>query len=156
MCRSDPQLVASQVVLSMALPFVSLPLLLLTNSRVRMSAEITDDLHQTSDTAAPGTVAGYGATSSSTDAPAQAQAAPSRRRSFRYMWNRLPQPLVHFFAHLGSSSQANEEQARDSTRYVRSFQNAWYIQILAWAIFLLICIADIYVLYETIKDPSSA
>lgn len=168
----DTMLVASQVVLSMALPFVSMPLLLLTNSSKRMEATIVN--HEVDRPASRDSNAHYGsmeawtsrnsqplASEESTNEPQseqQQQQQPSRYPgtfSWRRNVHRLSDRLVRWFSHCGWG-YGQDVECPNAPTYSRSFHNAWYTQVLAWAVFLLICIADVFVLYQTIKDPSSA
>ena len=157
----DDMLVASQVALSMALPFVSFPLLLLTSMPHRMSVPVHNDMVTDTDTIPK--PPDYGAASS---LPDQEEAGPSNRsihdtetqdpapdenltifgRLARWVWLLLEDTFWR--------SRADSKRADET--YFRSFHTSALIQVLAWAIFLLICIADVYVLIATLRDPSNA
>jgi len=131
----DQMLVASQVALSMALPFVSFPLLVITCSSKLMTRELSDQANDD----ASGT---YTEPRTSYDT-----VPPSR-------WTRVPSQVL-------SMSRAaiwpkRDRYDPDTGKYYYAFHNAPPIALLAWAVFLLICIADIFVLVQTLRDPSSA
>lgn len=137
----DRMLVASQVALSMALPFVSLPLLLLTGSSRRMSREVIACVPATNTPAS----SSYGAT------------APAKRSSAHEsaLW-RVPRKAVYrafrFLCCIENESACEEA----GPTYAHAFHNSLLINLLSWAVFGLICVADVYVLYATLNDPSSA
>ena len=69
-------------------------------------------------------------------------------------WTRVPSQVL-------SMSRAaiwpkRDRYDPDTGKYYYAFHNAPPIALLAWAVFLLICIADIFVLVQTLRDPSSA
>ena len=90
------KLVASQVALSMALPFVVLPLLILTGMKSLMRVEEQIDEN-----------------------------------------NITPRPMT--------TDVAVEEEASPPIK-VHLFQNHWALAVLSYAIFGVICVADVYVL----------
>ncbi|WFD35584.1 Manganese transporter smf1 [Malassezia cuniculi] len=201
----DDMLVASQVALSMALPFVSFPLLLLTSMPSRMSAIVNNDLREadtkpTSYGAVPdaaaeqaGTTSAAGDTSASgaSGAPGASASAPAPASASTSTLTSTPATATPAAssAALADPEDAASAQAADTAAatsvtsrlarisrflftdtfhrnradakrvgetYSRSFHNTPLIQVLAWAIFILICVADVYVLINTLRDPSNA
>ncbi|PKI83057.1 Manganese transporter smf1 [Malassezia vespertilionis] len=146
----DKMLVASQVALSMALPFVSFPLIVLTCSRKRMVREVVDDVPRSPDMQQPSETQNYGTTNLTSDAapaPAPAPTPPSR-------WRQCYAAAHRFYAFLGYGSQGDCEAA--GSVYYHRFQNGIVAMLLSWAVFFLICIADIYVLYFSLAHPDEA
>ncbi|WFD18278.1 Manganese transporter smf1 [Malassezia caprae] len=130
----DEMLVASQVALSMALPFVSFPLLVITCSPRLMTRELSD--HVTNDVS--------GSDADHTD---PATLPPSS-------WMRIPKQVLSTVRILFWPKRDRLDP--DTGKYWYTFHNAAPIALLSWAVFLLICIADVYVLVQTLKDPSNA
>ncbi|WFC97963.1 Manganese transporter smf1 [Malassezia yamatoensis] len=141
----DQMLVASQVALSMALPFVSFPLLLLTRSRHRMKREVVKT--ETASEAEASSMQDYGAT--------------TRSSHEHPRWYTIFSSWAHVKRHLQTAyntlccSPSSDEESHGPT-YFHIFSNSLFVDVLSWAVFLLICIADVYVLFETLKDPANA
>ena len=140
----DEMLVASQVALSMALPFVTLPLLLLTGSRKRMRRELIreEPMHPESGVANYGSVTPIlnevGASPDAPDVPALTFGARVRR------------------AYAALFRSPNSDHEASGPTYFHAFSNSIAVNTLSYAVFALICIADVYVLVSTLKDPSNA
>lgn len=117
-------LVASQVTLSMALPFVTLPLLLLTTMKRVMKVKKPDEAEQ-------------GASDLADSAPSSSASAPAEHLQEQ-----------------GSRSNAEDaEEGRATQRPAEYayFQMSWPMVIIAFSIFGVICIADVYVLATSFK-----
>lgn len=130
----DEMLVASQVALSMALPFVSFPLLVITCSPRLMTRELCDQV--TND-----------ALRDNTEPTSPTSLHPSR-------WMRIPNQVLSMMR--TSFWPKRDRLDPDTGKYWYTFHNAAPIALLSWAVFLLICIADIFVLVQTLKNPSNA
>ncbi|WFD29598.1 Manganese transporter smf1 [Malassezia sp. CBS 17886] len=167
------------VALSMALPFVSFPLLVLTGSRLRMAREVYTE--SPADATAAGIAlsspSAYGSISppappeqplaeqdapppetsdhdttslpavaleeaASPDAPPESRWRHAVRWGWDFMFPRRAMGLLDC------------ENSGGTEKY--NFQNSGAVQLLSWAVFLVICIADVYVLYATLKDPDNA
>ncbi|WFC94186.1 Manganese transporter smf1 [Malassezia brasiliensis] len=140
----DEMLVASQVALSMALPFVSLPLLLLTGSRKRMRRELIREEPMQPQSS----VANYGSmTPILNETEPRPEAPETSALSFGARMRRAYAALFR--------SPNNDHEASGPT-YFHAFSNSIAVNALSYAVFLLICIADVYVLVSTLKDPSNA
>lgn len=174
----DEMLVASQVALSIALPFVLLPLILVTGSKARMSVveeepanvESAVSSRRSSNDAAAGdrgqereveVEEGKGgvarrpcftreATTSASLAviellPRQQQdATPSQEQSKKVTSNEPRQP-----APPAPATATATAEAATSTSKSHCFASAWYVQAVAYAIFGVIVVADVYVLVTT-------
>lgn len=141
----DTMLVASQVALSMALPFVSFPLLVLTGSPWRMTREV--ETNEPSSTAAAAAPTDYGSTTPfANEEPNSERTAPRRsilsyaREVYRFVWH----------------PNRRMDCETPGPTYFHAFHNNLFTAVFAWAVFGLICVADVYVLYSTLKDPANA
>lgn len=144
----DKMLVASQVALSMALPFVSFPLIVLTGSRMRMQREIIKEVQDTTSSEPTN----YGTVDSlvydTPEMPIQRTKSPMSYLSpTPFDWIKK---TFHFLFCVSNTDDS------PGPTYFHAFNNNLVSGVLAWAVFLLICIADVYVLYATLKDPSNA
>lgn len=144
----DTMLVASQVALSMALPFVSFPLLVVTCSPKRMTRTILEERETLSFDTRPtdyGSVEPLAAQGSS-----ELRAKPTRWQRCREMTNNM---AAAFYGYIRYPRALCET---DTGTQKHAFHNSPPVALLSWAVFCLIVIADIYVLYSTLKDPSNA
>ena len=140
----DSMLVASQVALSMALPFVSFPLLVITCSPKRMSRELAED----------SSVPVRQAELSPSQGPLCLDTAgPSRSREP----SSVSSKLFHIYNGIYEFVWPSRAYVDfDTGKFFYKFHNAPPIAILSWCVFLLICIADMYVLITSIQNPSNA
>lgn len=138
----DEMLVASQVALSMALPFVSLPLLLLTGSRKRMQRELIREEPMQSQSS----IANYGSTT-----PILNETEPSApEEPMLTLGARVRRAYATLFR------TPNSDHESSGPTYFHAFSNSIAVNALSYAVFGLICIADVYVLVSTLKDPANA
>ena len=167
----DTMLVASQVALSMALPFISFPLLVITCSPYRMTREILED--ESAVIPSPHDMGGscYDAyqqqgsynpdyrQSSSTSLATGHLSTPSSSRNVNppttdaedaSLWCRCLRRITEF------CWPRRDYFDGASGKYFYRFHCAQPIAILSWSVFLVICIADVYVLQSSIRDPSKA
>lgn len=147
----DQMLVASQVALSMALPFVSFPLLVITCSPKRMLREILPEpapAPTSSASSTYGSVPASEAISRDDDLGAASNVSTSSR-----WWARVRHATAPLWR-LAWPERRRLDPATGKKMY--TFHNAMPIALLSWAIFLLICIADVFVLVTTLRDPSNA
>lgn len=131
----DQMLVASQVALSMALPFVSFPLLVITCSPKCMTRELTDQVNAD-------------ASRADTEPDNPKPIAPPPR------WTRISNQVSSMVR--TTLWPKRDRYDPDTGKYCYTFHNAAPVALLSWAVFLIICIADIFVLVQTLKDPSNA
>ncbi|WFD25300.1 Manganese transporter smf1 [Malassezia nana] len=128
----DEMLVASQVALSMALPFVSFPLLVITCSSKLMTRELSDPpIREDGEEAEPSNL----------------PPPPPR-------WKQIVHQCISTIRSVIWPRRDRFDP--DSGKYWYTFHNATPIALLSWAIFLVICIADVFVLVQTLRDPSNA
>lgn len=140
----DKMLVASQVALSMALPFVSFPLLVLTGSPTRMKREVVNE----EPTASSTLNSDYGSTTPIVDGSPNENTQRSRLSTPSLTW------LQQVYRVLWRTPNSDCESSGPT--HFHAFSNNLIINVLSWAVFGLICIADVYVLYATLKDPANA
>lgn len=167
----DTMLVASQVALSMALPFISFPLLVITCSPYRMTRELLEDAsvpmprsqemdgsynhaYQHQDLYNPSHPS-----PSSTNSAADQSPTPSSSRDAHVsktdsedtsLWSRCLHKTNEF-------CWPRRHYYDDATgKHFYQFHCAQPIAILSWSVFLIICIADVYVLQSSIRDPTKA
>ncbi|SOV01966.1 related to vacuolar transport protein ESP1 [Ustilago sp. UG-2017a] len=186
----DEMLVASQVALSIALPFVLLPLIIVTGSKVRMTAVQLDTPHRgeregegeasvassvrssVKRTSGEGMGAeegggkqrpglNRGASTSVNLAvietlPRQSTSQPEERlgeQSKKTATMPQAEPVGE-----ASSTEPQATNASAQTEEVTAgkksqcFASAWYVQVVAYAIFAVIVVADVYVLITTFMD----
>lgn len=156
----DTMLVASQVVLSMALPFISFPLLMITCSPRRMTRELVEDVSAPSprpayrDVPDPGeehtTPSGQSTWNDSHETVCSSVAPASVVNTNLSMFETFLFKLRQF------CMPRRDEYDLATGKYYYQFHCAPPMAILAWTIFFLICIADMYVLQATIRDPLHA
>lgn len=156
----DTMLIASQVALSMALPFVSFPLLVVTCSPKRMLRLILPEEHDDHDaensaTKPPALRTSYGTVENGSMG---AEAATSRASEVREA--PAEQSLARCAGRCWRSIYAicwpDRWRTDTAGRRLYTFHSALPVAILAWIVFLVICVADVYVLISTLRDPSSA
>ena len=159
----DEMLVASQVALSMALPFVSFPLVLFTCLPKRMSVLVSNDMRHESTPKPPD----YGTAIEPCTAPECEQAAPAEHRlehpessleeAHESKMN-IGRRFWHWtrFLFVDAFFRYRDDAKHIGETYTRAFHTPVVFQVLAWAVFLLICTADIYVLYYSLAHPDDA
>ncbi|SPO29805.1 related to vacuolar transport protein ESP1 [Ustilago trichophora] len=186
----DEMLVASQVALSIALPFVLLPLIIVTGSKARMTAEEMDGTEVES--MASSTRSSIQAERTSREAAVQSPPAledeldkggVTHRPAFTReastsaslaLFEMLPRNHIQTDSSLRSDEpskkppteqqhqqQLSQPQASSQSasslsggqqqvgKKSQCFASAWYVQVVAYAIFAVIVVADVYVLITT-------
>ncbi|CBQ70205.1 related to vacuolar transport protein ESP1 [Sporisorium reilianum SRZ2] len=178
----DEMLVASQVALSIALPFVLLPLILVTGNKARMTAHVADEpaasvassvrssgeverrseeelaevagdaeaskarpvLHTTASTSASLAVVQSLPCEHEPETPGQDQKASLKQQ----------QPTQESPSTAAATATAPAPTATATSTSMQgskspTFASAWYVQVVAYAIFGVIVVADVYVLITT-------
>ncbi|KAK0535016.1 Manganese transporter smf1 [Tilletia horrida] len=143
----DSLLVGSQVVLSMALPFVTAPLLIMTCLKSWMRVW--------EDTPADSAGAAVGATAASSQTPAailasSASATPNVQVVPAPLPSKTPPPLPALAPAPGAAdvpfaSSSSPSQLENAGRW-HHFQTWWPVAVVAWAVFGVICVADVFTL----------
>ncbi|SYW80783.1 related to vacuolar transport protein ESP1 [Ustilago bromivora] len=186
----DEMLVASQVALSIALPFVLLPLIIVTGSKVRMTA-VQLDTPQSGEREGEGEASVASSVRSSVERPrGEGMGAEEGGGKQRPGLNRDASTSVNLAVietlprqstsqpeeRLGEQSKktattpqaepvgetsSTEPQATNASAQTdevtagkksQCFASAWYVQVVAYAIFAVIVVADVYVLITTFMD----
>ena len=174
----DEMLVASQVALSIALPFVLLPLILVTGSKARMTVTVAEEGEDArSDASSTRSRA-----SRTSEEQADEQAGKARPTMCRDVGTSASLAVMEMLPREGMGSPGEDQKASSSTPAVEpstspamqpqsassspataptteeprsnsrksaSFASAWYVQVVAYAIFGVIVVADVYVLITT-------
>jgi metal iron transporter len=180
----DEMLVASQVALSIALPFVLLPLILVTGNKARMTATVKDEAEvgegslasstrtsgeeqmgrrsdeQADDGAGkvrPGITKDVGTSASlavigmlpreGALSPGEGQRASPSLPAADSSSSAALQP--HQPSPSAGATLTREQQASSNSNKSPTFASAWYVQVVAYAIFAVIVVADVYVLITT-------
>ncbi|TKY88065.1 hypothetical protein EX895_003161 [Sporisorium graminicola] len=184
----DEMLVASQVALSIALPFVLLPLILVTGSKARMTALVADEaaasvvssarssaevdrrgddevadvvvgaetgkarpvgLDRNASTSASLAVVERLSREQEPETPGQDQKAPLAATHPKHpIQEQHPSPSTPTAAvPLATPTTAQTPMTQGSKS--PNFASAWYVQVVAYAIFAVIVVADVYVLITT-------
>uniref|UniRef100_V5EA68 Uncharacterized protein n=1 Tax=Kalmanozyma brasiliensis (strain GHG001) TaxID=1365824 RepID=V5EA68_KALBG len=150
----DEMLVASQVALSIALPFVLMPLILVTGNKLRMTAEEVED---------PASVASSARSSVQEERASgeQAAATADAKQDDKITLRKQQQPSPPQTPAASASDPLQEhiplptlaEQRPPATPASKMtsqcFASRWYVQVVAYAIWTVIVIADGYVLITT-------
>ncbi|SPO48209.1 related to vacuolar transport protein ESP1 [Moesziomyces antarcticus] len=159
----DEMLVASQVALSIALPFVLLPLILVTGNKARMTAKEAPAVSVRSEVASAASSTRSSAhierpspraddvIAAEQDTPAsesQAHKTPLEPLPELAMTDTLPRHPVDAETQTQTQQQAHVQTPQAESK-AACFANKWYIQAPALAIFGVIVVADVYVLVTT-------